>query len=159
MTDNSLKLRSAGESVGWLNSQGPLTVSPSVPAASSAVEQARENLLVQIMRYRSQQLASMQAIPDAIDALIAAVRAESSDHSQCHDLVCNGVRSKPRGSKGVSCSCESRARRAESCPACAEKDQQLARLSAEIARIHDVTLAYLQIRRRGGAVTWQWRKI
>lgn len=31
-----------------------------------------------------------------------------SDHSQCHDLVCNGDTRQPRGAKGVCCSCRGR---------------------------------------------------
>lgn len=39
---------------------------------------------------------------------VARLTQEKADHSQCHDVVCNGDHTKPRGAKGVSCSCKGR---------------------------------------------------
>ena len=124
---------------GVMSDQMTRPVTP-VPAASSAVEQATIDWLFtceNIAQATPREWGALdQRYYDAGLRLIAALRAESADHSQCHDLVCNGDRSKPRGTKGVSCSCKSWRERAESyapCPACAEKDQQIADMRAAVA--------------------------
>lgn len=49
-----------------------------------------------------------------IRELLAALADETRvrAHEDCHDLVCNGDRTKPRGAKMAGCSCVSRATRA-----------------------------------------------
>lgn len=42
--ENGMRLRTASESVGWMNSEGPLTTSPSFPAAPSAGPDLRERI-------------------------------------------------------------------------------------------------------------------
>ena len=46
------------------------------------------------------------------EAEVERLTAEHDNHGQCHDLVCNGDRTKPRGAKGVGCSCRGREERA-----------------------------------------------
>jgi tetratricopeptide (TPR) repeat protein len=119
-----------------------LRVTPHAPAE---VERTREELENAIQAAHEEpnlerlyQLG--QKIGECIKAYGAACRQQGREeqaigaHETCHDVVCNGNRSKPVGAKGSGCSCEGREVRM--LQRLAEKDQEIARLSGELKLTH-----------------------